>query len=526
MLLWARAARTGRRPGFDIVIRRPHWVQPIAQGSIYVYWGWYWPEVSAYAPLIAAQILFLYAFDMLLAWSRRDRYALGFGPFPIVFSTNLFLWFRPEWFVLQFALVAAGSLGKEFVRWEREGRRTHIFNPSAFSLSLFSVLLIATGTTHLTWGIEIAATQQSPPYMYQWLFAIGFIGGTLFRVTTMTVAAATTLVLIGAAYTGGTGTYYFIDTSIPAAVFLGMHLLFTDPSTSPRTDLGRVIFGALYGASVFVLYVVLDAAGLPTFYDKLLAVPALNVGVQAIDRFAAARGRWADLGLPLTAGARNAVYLACWVPIFGLMLATNAVGKGHEGRSAGFWEKACEEGRPRACYSLVVVHGNRCDDGVAWSCNELGMLLTEGRFVSASLPQAAARFARACELGFAPACRNAETTSAGGRNVSREFARSSDLARVIRDAAADARSRLEGACAGGDGTACAQLGSVYLSGENVAVDFAKAAAALRKGCDAGAGVACANLGLMHRRGAGMPVDEAAARALLGKACSLGVTQAC
>ena len=108
-----------------------------------------------------------------------------------------------------------------------------------------SVLLLATATTDLTHGIDIAATQQSPPYMYQLLFLIGFVGGTLFRVTTMTVSAAITLVLIGATYTAATGSYYFIDTSIPAAVFLGLSLLFTDPSTSPRTDLGRVIFGTL-----------------------------------------------------------------------------------------------------------------------------------------------------------------------------------------------------------------------------------------------------------------------------------------
>ena len=45
---------------------------------------------------------------MLLAWSRRDVYALGFGPFPIILSTNLFLWFKPECFYLQFLLVSVG----------------------------------------------------------------------------------------------------------------------------------------------------------------------------------------------------------------------------------------------------------------------------------------------------------------------------------------------------------------------------------------------------------------------------------
>jgi len=48
--------------------------------------------------LLAAQLAFAYAFDMLLSWSRRDSYGLGFGPFPIIFSTNLFLWFRDDWF--------------------------------------------------------------------------------------------------------------------------------------------------------------------------------------------------------------------------------------------------------------------------------------------------------------------------------------------------------------------------------------------------------------------------------------------
>ena len=39
---------------------------------------------------------------------------------------------------------------------------------------------------------------------------------------------------------GRPARYYFIEPSVPIAVFLGMHLLFTDPSTSPRTESGRV----------------------------------------------------------------------------------------------------------------------------------------------------------------------------------------------------------------------------------------------------------------------------------------------
>ena len=74
---------------------------------------------------------------------------------------------------------------------------------------------------------------------------------------------------------------YFVDSEIPSAVFLGLHLLVTDPSTSPRTPLGRAIFGVLYGLGVFALYALLGALGLPTFYDKLLCVPLLNLAVPA-----------------------------------------------------------------------------------------------------------------------------------------------------------------------------------------------------------------------------------------------------
>src|SRR5207244_3964318 len=110
-------------------------------------WGYYWREVYHWAPLIVAQLLFAYAFDMLLSWSRRETYALGFAPFPVIFSINLFLVFKAEWFSLQFLMVAVGFAAKEFVRWQKDDRSAHIFNPSSFPLGLFSLALIVTGTT-------------------------------------------------------------------------------------------------------------------------------------------------------------------------------------------------------------------------------------------------------------------------------------------------------------------------------------------------------------------------------------------
>ena len=125
---------------------------------------------SAY--LIAAQLVFAYAFDMVLTWSRRERYTLGFGPFPIIFSINLFLWFKVDWFYWQFLMIAIGFTVKELVRWNKDGRRTHIFNPSSFPLGLFSLVLIVTGTTRLTWGPEIATTLFDAPHIYPLIFAV------------------------------------------------------------------------------------------------------------------------------------------------------------------------------------------------------------------------------------------------------------------------------------------------------------------------------------------------------------------
>src|ERR1700731_1365159 len=142
---------SGRALRYEFVPAKVHYVQAAMQSCVYIYWGRYWPEVYQHAPLIAAQLIFAYALDMLVCWARRDTWILGFGPFPIILSTNQFLWYRTDWFFLQFLMVATGILGKEFIKWTRDGRRSHIFNPSAFSLFVFSVVLIATKSTHVTW---------------------------------------------------------------------------------------------------------------------------------------------------------------------------------------------------------------------------------------------------------------------------------------------------------------------------------------------------------------------------------------
>ncbi len=414
LLAWqavlALSFRAGGVPGFLSTPPRPqHYIQMCCHLSVYAYWGYYWAPVYPYAPLLVAQVLFAYAFDTLLSWSRRQPFGVGFGPIPIVFSTNLFLWFKDDWFLFQFLLIAVGFLGKAFVRWERDGRQVHVFNPSAFSLALFSLVLLVTGATSITWAQEINTTFSLGPRIYTVLFLVGLVVMFFFSTTYVTASGAATLFGLSALYVAVTGVPYFVDSEIPSAVFLGLHLLVTDPSTSPRTPFGRVIFGVAYGAGVFALYALLGSLGLPTFYDKLLCVPLLNLLVPSIDRLVTRIGErplvtWLGLEPPL--GRRNLVHMAVWIGFFVLMTATGRTDGMHRGDALPFWQQACAEGRPQACERLLRIEASYCVDNAGWACNELGRHYVEGRLVTADSDRALGYFARACEGRFQAGCVN------------------------------------------------------------------------------------------------------------------------
>ncbi len=405
----------GRKVTLEIALRRQHYLQACVHTSVLLYWGFYWREVYHAAPLILAQILFAYGFDSLLSWTHRRKFALGFGPFPIVFSIMLFLWFKDPWFYWQLAMVGLGLIAKEFLRWKRDGVNTHIFNPSSFPLAVAALALILTGTSDMTWGFDVAQTQFYPPQIYLFLFLIALPGQFFFGVTSMTMAAVVTTFAFSALYYAATGSFYFVDSHVPIAVFLGMHLLFTDPSTSPRTELGRILFGVLYGLSVVFLYDALLSAGKPGFYDKLLPVPLLNLSVIVLDRLARSPrlkaidpAKW---GRALAARRRNLAYIGVWSTAFVAMSASGYLGDRHPGQWTPFWNRACAADKRDACFNLYFLQEGFCADGSPWACNEAGILLT-ARFDNRA--RAASAFERACSLQFPAGCDNAEALVSGG----------------------------------------------------------------------------------------------------------------
>ncbi len=405
-VLLLRAA-PGREFTLRLALRKPHYVQMIAQGLLFTWWAFHVPGIRAFPPLVLAQLLFAYGFSTLLAWTRRGWTELGFGPVPITLSINFFLLFRPEFFYWQFGIVALGYLAKDFIRWERGGRSQHIFNPSSFPLAVFSLFLILTGTTNATLGLEIATTLFNPPHIYLVIFLVSLPGQILFGVATMTISAVATTVVFGLAYFWATGTYYFQDAYIPIAVFLGMHLLFTDPSTSPRTERGRVVFGVLYASATITAAGLLSTLGLPTFYDKLLPIPLINLSVRWIDRlFAEGALKGIEvkaLWNPLSSAQRRFATTGAWVTVFAALALTGSVGDEHEGQWVPFWNEACVAGSERACDYLATIEQNFCEDGSGWSCNELGILLAERH---GDLDRAAIAMRRGCELEFPEACAN------------------------------------------------------------------------------------------------------------------------
>jgi hypothetical protein len=430
--LFLRLRRAAVSRSLTVWLRPNHYVQMLVQIALFAYWGWYWRPIYDMAGLIAAQLAFGYAFDMLLAWSRRENYRIGFGPVPIIFSINIFLWFKDDWFYLQFLMIAVAFLGKELLQWDRDGTKRHIFNPSSFSLVLFSLVLIATNTTDVTWGPELASTLTLAPGIYTFLFVAGVVLMYVFSITLIAGAAAAALFGLSAAYAALTGVPYFLDSAIPAAVFLGLHLLITDPSTSPRTPLGRTVFGGLYGLGVFISYALLGAMGAPTFYDKLLCVPLLNLGIHWIDRTVHSVQatsfvrRWR---LDWPPARVNVAWIAVWIVFFGTMAAMGKADGRHTGDSVPFWEQACEEGRRNACTRLIQIETTYCEDNSGWACNELGAHYTEGDIVPLGPELALAYFSRACEGRFQAGCLNLLTPE----NVTRAPPRTLDLRLLLRE---------------------------------------------------------------------------------------------
>ncbi len=313
LLFVGSPARTLR---IDWNIRAVHYVQLTLQSSLYTYWGLYWEEVGRYAPLLVAQLLFAYLFDMLMCWSRRRTCLLGFGQCPIILSINLFLWFRADYYFCQFLLIALAYLGKDFVTWTIAGRKKHIFNPSGFALAVVSVLLLLTQSYQITHAADIIQSFTLAPNFYEVVFLLSLVVQLLFGTASVTLGAVLALVLM---FYGGALAYGrpLFAVAVDPSVFLGVSLLVTDPSTSPRSSLGKFLFGLVYGGGIFVACVVFHYWQQPAIFDKILMVIVVNLMVPWLDRIGqGVQGRFSSITQSPLVRFERFVWIALYIALF------------------------------------------------------------------------------------------------------------------------------------------------------------------------------------------------------------------
>ena len=183
---------------------------------------------------------------------------------------------------------------------------------------------------------------------------------------------------------------------------------------------------------MFALYSLLSAIGAPTFYDKLMVVPLLNLSVQRIDalvRPLQGRPLMARLGLSGMRGRANLAHMAVWIVFFISMGLLGKTDSRHTGDSLPFWQQACEEGRPQGCERLLQLESTYCADNSAWACNEVGVAHAEGRITAQNMELARSYFAKACDLRFQAGCINVLDPTA----VARENPKPLDLRLLLRE---------------------------------------------------------------------------------------------
>ena len=209
-----------------------------------------------------------------------------------------------------------------------------------------------------------------------------------------------------------------------------MHLLFTDPSTSPRTELGRIIFGALYGLSSVALYQLLGAARPADLLRQAAAGAAAEpVGPADRSRWRARSGSSRSIrrgsARRSTPRQRHVAYMSVWAVAFAVMARPGASATAIPGQWLPFWQQACQDGQRRApaptwptCNRSTATRdrAGRATKPASRSASSLG---DRARIGESSTRAATRSFERGCRLGFVPACRNAAAGWSDGTRCQR-----------------------------------------------------------------------------------------------------------
>jgi hypothetical protein len=250
----------GRRATWEV--RLPHLLPAAIQVALYAYWSIYWPDVRDHVPSLVLQLIMGFAADAAFAYARFGSWRIGASPLPIVLSANLFAWFDTPGIVM--TLLGAFA-SKTYLR--RDGK--HILNPSAAGLTLAGVF--TTLTPNLVHFGGVFHTMNASPNMAELLIVLALVPQLRFRILPVTIGGMMAL-------------KWFGNPAVARpALLLAIVLLATDPATIPRTDLGKILFGAFVGSGIVFASFVLRQLGSPDDFSKVMSIPVANALIPVFD---------------------------------------------------------------------------------------------------------------------------------------------------------------------------------------------------------------------------------------------------
>jgi TPR repeat protein len=160
----------------------------------------------------------------------------------------------------------------------------------------------------------------------------------------------------------------------------------------------------------------------------------------------------------------------------------------------------------------ILLFEKSCDDGEPRACTELGVMIDAGEGVPADRAAAQVLFRKACDAGHGLGCNNLLLLHPDA---------------VAPEVVTYVLGRYRAICdGGGDGEACATLGSLHLGGAYVPEDPVRAAALFAAACERDHPMGCNNLGAMHQLGKGVAIDDRRSLELFTRACHLGSREGC
>lgn len=277
LVLWVVARIRGRQLTYEVVIKPIHVSQPTVHFIVLVYLSLYWVGLRSHWPWLMTQIGFCYLADAAFSYTRHGHWKIGFAPVPVVFSTNLFLFYEEPFYYMIFVVYLIAFFGKGFITWK--GR--HVFNPSALGMTV--VTLGWWFSDRFPYYHAIDHEFWLGPNIVEVLFLVSLYNQYKNPIIWITLGAYFGLKLPILATNHPEPPHVFY----PAA-FIAILLLLPDPATSAKTPPGQFLYGIAYAlafkAISFVAIVTMGNTG----SGKIMGVIVANILAPLCDRIGAA----------------------------------------------------------------------------------------------------------------------------------------------------------------------------------------------------------------------------------------------